>query len=87
MMFLQVAAVIKGVLGKAVPPHEPLSLAGLDSLGAVEVQKELSRQALHLSQIYFADSWSTVLPSTRCLALLKHTALTLTLIRMLGREY
>ena len=40
---LQVARVIHAILGKAVAPSEPLTVAGLDSLGALEVQKELSR--------------------------------------------
>ena len=40
---LQVRSIIATILGRAVADEEPLTVAGLDSLGSVEVQKELSR--------------------------------------------
>ena len=43
MYTMQVDGVLRAILGKSVTAEEPLTVAGLDSLGAVEVQKELSR--------------------------------------------
>ena len=38
---------IRGILGSPVAAGAPLMSAGLDSLGAVELLKELTRQASH----------------------------------------
>ena len=56
---MQVSSTVAIILGRAVADQEPLTLAGLDSLGAIEVQKELSRytsfQSGHLL-------WNSVFP-------------------------
>lgn len=40
---IQVQEAVQTVLGRTVPPSVPLMSAGLDSLGAVEILRELNR--------------------------------------------
>ena len=45
---MQVLGGIAGIAGAGVGPDAPLMSSGLDSLGAVELHRELCRQAQHL---------------------------------------
>lgn len=46
---LQISAAVRGILGQSIAAAAPLMSAGLDSLGAVELLRELNRSALFQS--------------------------------------